>query len=145
MPQKVENRKLKWQKIVIGVLKPSDYHSTALFFYNINCFKKNLFLSFFLLEFLSFLLQSNRQMNVCCGSTSTFIVTSLSRSHRRAGKIKLEAEKSVWGQFWLSARGQFHQRVYAKLLRSQIPKAQKAAWSDCLFCAFGLCAPESCA
>ena len=40
---------------------------------------------------------------------------------------------------------QFHQHVYAQLLRSLIPKAQKAAWFDCLFCAFGICEHKNCA
>ena len=30
------------------------------------------------------------------------------------------------------------------LLRSQIQKAPKAAWLDCLFCAFGICRRKSC-
>ena len=34
--------------------------------------------------------------------------------------------------------GRFHQRVYAKLLHRQIPKAQKASWLDCLFCPIGI-------
>ena len=46
--------------------------------------------------------------------------------------------RSLW---WSS--GQFHQCVYAQLLRSQIPKAQIAAWPDCLFFAFGTCAGKS--
>ena len=37
------------------------------------------------------------------------------------------------------SRCQFHQRVYAQLLHAKVPKAQKAAWIDCLFCAFGIC------
>ena len=36
--------------------------------------------------------------------------------------------------------GKFHQRVHLQLLRVQIPKAQKAALVDCLFCASWTCA-----
>ena len=32
---------------------------------------------------------------------------------------------------------QFHQHVYVQLLRTQIPKAQKVAWVDCLFALLG--------
>ena len=39
--------------------------------------------------------------------------------------------------------GQFHQCVYAQLLLQQVPKAQKAAWSDCLICPFGICMRKS--
>ena len=34
------------------------------------------------------------------------------------------------------AKGQFQQRVYIELLHSQIPKAQKVSWLDCLFLHF---------
>ena len=42
-----------------------------------------------------------------------------------------------------STRGQFHQHAYTQLLCTQIPKAQKAAWLDSLFCAFGICERKS--
>ena len=41
-------------------------------------------------------------------------------------------------------KAQFHQCFYAQLLHLNIPKVQKAAWLDCLFCAFGICACKSC-
>ena len=40
--------------------------------------------------------------------------------------------------------GQFHQRVYKKLLRANIPKAKRAAWFDCYFFAIGICMCKSC-
>ena len=36
-------------------------------------------------------------------------------------------------------KGQFHQHVYVQLLRTQIPKAEKASWVDCLFFARKSC------
>ena len=44
----------------------------------------------------------------------------------------------------LHIRDQFHQRVYVQLFCVQILKAQKAAWVDCLFWAFGICSRKSC-
>ena len=38
-------------------------------------------------------------------------------------------------------RCQFHQRSTSSL---QVPKVQKTAWLDSLFCAFGICASKSC-
>ena len=43
-----------------------------------------------------------------------------------------------------SFSGRFHQHVYAQLLRGQIPKAQKAACLDCLFCAIRIFVCKSC-
>ena len=40
-------------------------------------------------------------------------------------------------KFQISVWGQFHQRVYVQLLRTQIPKLQKAAWVDRLFVLLG--------
>ena len=45
----------------------------------------------------------------------------------------------------LTPHCQFRQCVYTQLLCAQIPKAQKASWVDCLFCAFGICSRKSCA
>ena len=39
--------------------------------------------------------------------------------------------------------GQFHQHAYKQLLHAQFQKAQKAAWVDCLYCAFGICERKS--
>ena len=44
---------------------------------------------------------------------------------------------SVWHQLRIFFRGQFHQRLYAQLLRKKVLKAQKAAWFDCLFALLG--------
>ena len=54
---------------------------------------------------------------------------------RRPFPICLRTFCTTWGQF--------HQRVYAKLLGMQILKAQKAAWVDFLFCAFGIFARKN--
>ena len=53
-----------------------------------------------------------------------------------------EGQKAVQGNLD-SSWAQFHQRVYAQLLRAQIPEAQKRQSSQAAFCAFGICKPKS--
>jgi len=50
---------------------------------------------------------------------------------------------SIFSSSWLSSLGQFHQHVYAPLLRAQISKAQNDWQLDCIFCNFGICALKS--